>query len=694
MQDAEENVRVEGSSEGDIVGPETGAAPQRLSLQVLVECERMQLPNGLRQNDYQRYTRYCSRRLRRIRKSLKFMQGRNRYVGKPLPETIDNVRYLLLVLVQTERCWSYGMCLKAENAAASTLSQRVRLHSIRRFGKAVRFATKLEEICAQWADRKTQLEAQAYRQGLSSVWLAEKGQWSNALEQATASYQAYSQLKQVSAGGLAHKENELIYKTKLSELQPTMRLCQYNLQKRGIECKLPLEQEAEEPRHAKHTHTGETVVTWRGRGVSTSSTKVEEALRSCTDALADRQPNKEMLRQSNENMLPTLNQTTVVEQYGEISGVFLTALELIHQEMINPATGSSDFTDVEGYTLEMSVCLAVERTLILQLMLFWNIHTAKFDGFGRIRLDEGVRYAELLVQGVDQLVEGRQVTPAMIKLLAVFKSIVTNSRALSLAFYFYSVGRCKEAHVLVDVVMSRDSGQMQSVSNEDDEFQRLANLFDRLRSLVQITAARLLCLTSAEVVLAELPKGPEVLFSPDDTDPVESSQLISKSEEAFPPKLQAIPCKPMLFDLAMSNFEADDSSDSLTNKQSGGGLMGRLSSWWGKGAKGDVDKQGQSSAGAAVTADGVKAKVVSLIQRNRLHAALQAIDAAVQACDPSRSKPILLSFYEHQVKMKTLQAPSTKLGKASVGQSHKTGGAVGSKGTASAKSNSLHLSGD
>eukprot|EP00922_Rhytidocystis_sp_ex-Travisia-forbesii_P014140 GHVS01021121.1.p2 GENE.GHVS01021121.1~~GHVS01021121.1.p2 ORF type:complete len:117 (+),score=8.79 GHVS01021121.1:129-479(+) len=116
----------------------------------------------------------------------------------------------------------------------------------------------------------------------------------------------------------------------------------------------------------------------------------------------------------------------------------------------------------------------------------------------------------------------------------------------------------------------------------------------------------------------------------------------------------------MLFDLALSSFETNGSSDSPTNRQSGEGIMGRISSWWGKGSKGDIEKQGQLSAGTAVTPDGIRAKVVSLIQRNRLHAALQAIDAAVQTWDPSRSKPILLTFFAEQGNLKPSQVPSTE----------------------------------
>lgn len=37
-----------------------------------------QLQNGLRHGDYRRYRQYCSRRLQRVRKSVKFTHGRGK----------------------------------------------------------------------------------------------------------------------------------------------------------------------------------------------------------------------------------------------------------------------------------------------------------------------------------------------------------------------------------------------------------------------------------------------------------------------------------------------------------------------------------------------------------------------------------------------------------------------------------------
>lgn len=55
----------------------------KITKQVLVDLlilvKSAQNQNGLRHNDYGRYHKYCVRKIYRLRKSLKFTQGRKQY---------------------------------------------------------------------------------------------------------------------------------------------------------------------------------------------------------------------------------------------------------------------------------------------------------------------------------------------------------------------------------------------------------------------------------------------------------------------------------------------------------------------------------------------------------------------------------------------------------------------------------------
>lgn len=70
----------------------------------------------------------------------------------PLP-----CRYLLLILMDAERAWSYAMQLKQE----ANTEPRKRFHLLSRLRKAVKHAEELERLCeSNRVDAKTKLEAQ------------------------------------------------------------------------------------------------------------------------------------------------------------------------------------------------------------------------------------------------------------------------------------------------------------------------------------------------------------------------------------------------------------------------------------------------------------------------------------------------------------------------------------------------------
>lgn len=69
-------------------------------------------------------------------------------------------RYLLLVLMEAERAWSYAMQLKQE----ANTEPRKRFHLLARLRKAAKHSEKLEKLCeSPRVDAKTKLEAQVHK---------------------------------------------------------------------------------------------------------------------------------------------------------------------------------------------------------------------------------------------------------------------------------------------------------------------------------------------------------------------------------------------------------------------------------------------------------------------------------------------------------------------------------------------------
>lgn len=108
-----------------------------------------QQQHGLRHGDYQRYRGYCSRRVKRLRKTLNIPQGDRRHFKKR-EVTITNLegkncdeRFIHIPLMLAERAWSYAMQLRQE----SNTEQRKKFHMISKLKKAYIYGMQLQELC-------------------------------------------------------------------------------------------------------------------------------------------------------------------------------------------------------------------------------------------------------------------------------------------------------------------------------------------------------------------------------------------------------------------------------------------------------------------------------------------------------------------------------------------------------------------
>ncbi|EFN58517.1 hypothetical protein CHLNCDRAFT_140581 [Chlorella variabilis] len=223
-----------------------------LSLPVLQIVKDGQGLHGLKHSDYQRYrqaaidarppgtitpaTQYCSRRLRRVYKGVKFLHGRGRYQKKKLePEAIKDVRHLHIPLVQAERAWAYAMDLKSQ--LEQDMVPQKRQHLIRRLAKAARHAADLVALAAQRCDARTQLEAEAYSLWMAgSVLLEKESDWEGALARFLRARQLFEELAKVGSF-----EQQGVCKHFLDQVDPTVRYCQYQISRKGGAAPSPAE---------------------------------------------------------------------------------------------------------------------------------------------------------------------------------------------------------------------------------------------------------------------------------------------------------------------------------------------------------------------------------------------------------------------------------------------------------------------
>jgi signal recognition particle subunit SRP68 len=220
--------------------PENGAlSPQpikKFSLDILSIIKTSQAQYGLRHQDYQRYRRYCTRRIARIRKSLKFTHGRGHFQARKIDATTTtDERYLLLVLVKAERAWSYAMQLK-QDMEIQTDNPRLRFHMQRRLDKAAKWAIQLEKLCAAVADEHSALEAEAYAAYMNGHALLEREEWEPALDSLVKARTIYDQL-----GKVVDVDLKEMCRQRVEEIDPSIRYCNYNLRKAKGDVHAPME---------------------------------------------------------------------------------------------------------------------------------------------------------------------------------------------------------------------------------------------------------------------------------------------------------------------------------------------------------------------------------------------------------------------------------------------------------------------
>jgi len=141
-----------------VVAPED---MEPFSIEILPLILDHQRQHGLRRSDYNSYRQFCTRRIRRIRTSLGFLNGRHRFVQKAVTvDKVTDVRHLHIPLIEAERAWAYAM----HDKQAAPEEPRKRHHAIRRLRKATTHAKAFAELVTECrrCDARTELEATAY----------------------------------------------------------------------------------------------------------------------------------------------------------------------------------------------------------------------------------------------------------------------------------------------------------------------------------------------------------------------------------------------------------------------------------------------------------------------------------------------------------------------------------------------------
>uniref|UniRef100_A0A1A8JFE9 Signal recognition particle subunit SRP68 n=1 Tax=Nothobranchius kuhntae TaxID=321403 RepID=A0A1A8JFE9_NOTKU len=567
-----------------------------LGLEILQIIKESQQQHGLRHGDYQRYRGYCSRRLRRLRKTLGFKMGnRHKFVGKKVTvEMLSDSRYLLVVLMEAERAWSYAMQLKQE----ANTEPRKRFHLLARLRKAAKHSEKLEKLCeSPRVDAKTKLEAQAYTAYLTGMVEFELQEWKRAMEAFNKCKTIYEKLASAFTEDLA-----LLYRQRVDEISPNIRYCAYNIGDQNaindlMQMRLTgggggmmaekLEALITQARTKQATTMSE--VEWRGRTVPV---KIDKA-RIFLLGLAD---NEAAIAQA-------ANEETKEHLYESLLAECRDTIQAVREELKSEAKQRERSSDGESgkvsnlqylhsYLTYIKLCTLVKRNESMADTLQAKLKETEADENKRgARPQDLIRLYDIILQSLAELstLQGLEDDHTFQKEVSLKTLVYKAYRCFFIAQSYVLVKKWSEALVLYEKVL-KYAKEVQSKAKSLNN--SLKDLPDVQELIAEVNAEKYSLQAAAILDTDEPPEASCQQQVKDNTplcDHLETfrldTTLVGKHPNLvqFPPDFQPIPCKPLFFDLALNHVTFPPLDDKVEQKGKGG-LTGYIKGIFGFGS--------------------------------------------------------------------------------------------------------------
>ncbi|KAH7522473.1 hypothetical protein FEM48_Zijuj07G0142400 [Ziziphus jujuba var. spinosa] len=565
----------------EIDDPKSNASDQttpKFSINVLQLLKSAQMQHGLRHGDYTRYRRYCTARLRRLYKSLKFTHGRGKYSKRPITEsTVTEVRFLHLVLYTAERAWSHAM---EKRQLPDGPNARQRIYLIGRLRKAVKWATLFSQLCAVKGDSRTSLEAEAYASFMKGNLLFEQDKnWDTALMNFKSARAVYEEL-----GKYGDLENQVLCRERVEELEPSIRYCLHKIGKSNLQAsdllqigemegpaldlfKAKLEAVMAEARSQQAASM--TEFHWLGHRFPISNAKTRVSILKAQELEKD-------IHGPAADSLPAEKKLAI---FDKIFTAYHEARSCIRSDLVSAGSSENAKDDLNG--LDKAVSAVLGQRTIERNQLLVSIAKSKLsklhDGKNEkaTKPEELVRLYDLLLQNTadlsDLVSSGRDRKPEEVAFAeeCELKSLAFRAeRCFFLGRSYSLAGKRVEAYALYCRARSLAENALQkfqAASNADQiMIKELKKLCEECRSNS--------CIEHAAGIMEEL-KAPENLskkisnISLTGTNKKLEKFLLEKLEtyesavgdssaknvpriEAFPPAFQAIPRNPIVLDLA------------------------------------------------------------------------------------------------------------------------------------------------
>uniref|UniRef100_A0A674AXX5 Signal recognition particle subunit SRP68 n=1 Tax=Salmo trutta TaxID=8032 RepID=A0A674AXX5_SALTR len=522
-----------------------------IGLEILQIIKDSQQQHGLRHGDYQRY------------------------------------RYLLLVLMEAERAWSYAMQLKQE----ANTEPRKRFHLLSRLRKAAKHGERLEKLCeSPRVDAKTKLEAQAYTSYLSGMVRFELQEWKAAMEAFNKCKTIYEKLASAFTEELA-----VLYHQRVEEISPNIRYCAYNIGDQNAMNELmqmrlsagggggmmaeKLEALITQTRAKQAATMSE--VEWRGRTVPVKIDKARIFLLGLGDNEAA------IAQAANEETKERLYETLLAECRDTIQAVREELkTEAKQRERSDEASGKvSNLQFLHSYLTYIKLWTVVKRNESMAHMLQAKLKEPQTDENKRgPRPQDLIRLYDIILQSLAELstLQGLEEDHTFQKEVALKMLVYKAYRCFFIAQSYVLVKKWSEALVLYERVLKyamEVQSKAKSLNNSLKDLPDVQELITEVNAeKYSLQAAAILAPCQQKV------KDNTPLCERLDTFHLDPT-LVGKQPNLvqFPPDFQPIPCKPLFFDLALNHVAFPPLDDKVEQKGKGG-LTGYIKGIFGFGS--------------------------------------------------------------------------------------------------------------
>ncbi|XP_017864181.1 PREDICTED: signal recognition particle subunit SRP68 [Drosophila arizonae] len=575
------------------------------TVEILHMIKDAQQQHGLRHGDYQRYRGYCTRRIRRLRKALKYPQGDKRHFKRrdvtlsQLTGKKADERFIHIPLISAERAWAYAMQLKQE----ANTEPRKRFHLINKLRRACFYALQLQELCNTEAfDARTKLECEAYVAWMHGTLHFELQLWKSAGEHLKRAQVVYENL----AKALPDDDQEL-YRAKVNEFTPNLRYCAYNISGGASGGKIDeiLELRAQGvlenldvlvSQTKSESSEGLQTIDWRGRKVTVRPEKVRLFLLSAQEL--------------DKALAKTTKQDAKIELIERILMDCKDAIQAVRDEIkqdpkLRSLTTGQTVSGVQ-YLLAYLSYIRHSRTLQRNLCL---VDQAKlnFDDPNqqqgqaqtegkRVRPQDLARLYEIILQNVTEMQqisgmeEDTQYQSEVANLALTFKAF----RCYYIALTLIDMKKWKEAVALYERASNYANDALKGKSCSEFDLQ---SELKKIVASIDGSKFSALAYSVLEDDNSEDASGVSTK-SQKTTKPLyerlsqykEDQSLHTRSPNVFKltPDMEPIPCKPLFFDLAMNYLELPSLEDKLESPgKKGASITGFVKGFLGWGGSGN-----------------------------------------------------------------------------------------------------------